>query len=118
MSLVIKPYIKKIKSKLKNKKFSLQFLPSSIESLSTQKKVFFKGRNLKVDYLIDIIHNLILKYYFKKENLFALNSVILKEKYGQLYNYYIEYLINNNLRKTIFKRIYIKSLLTIKKYIK
>ena len=35
---------------------------------------------------------MILKYYSKKENLFALNSEVLKSKYGYYYNYYIDFL--------------------------
>lgn len=35
---------------------------------------------------------MILKYYFKKENLFALNAEILKSRYGYYYNYYINFL--------------------------
>ncbi len=36
---------------------------------------------------------MILKYYFKKENIFALNATILKIKYGYYYNYYIDFLV-------------------------
>ena len=83
-----------IQSTLKNKRFSLQFLPEKLEQISRTKKVKFKDRNLKPTYIIDIVHNLILKYYFKRENSFSLNATILKEKYGHLYNYYILYLVD------------------------
>lgn len=86
-----------IKKSLENKKCSLQFLPLSMESLSKEKNFTYKGQKLKTAYLIDIIHNLILKYYFKKENKFHLMSPILKEKYGYLYNYYMNYLIENKV---------------------
>lgn len=86
-----------VTDRVKSKKYSLQFLPKSIEHLTNQVYITFKEKNLKVTYLIDIIHGLLLKYYFKKENLFNLSSIILKEKYGYLYNYYMDYLISINV---------------------
>lgn len=82
-----------IRKKLEEKKHSLQFLPESLEAFSKNKKFEYKGQKLKSSYVLDIIHNLILKYYFKKDNRFHLMSTILKEKYGHLYNYYMDYLI-------------------------
>ena len=82
-----------IESKLKNKKFSLQFLPGALTELSKEKKIVFKGKNLKTAYLLDIIHNMLLKYFFKRNNHFPLNAIVLKERYGYLYNYYIRYLV-------------------------
>lgn len=84
-----------IRNNLQNKNHSLQFLPVSLFEISKIKFVTFKNQNLKTAYLIDIVHNLLLKYYFKKENRFSLSSLILKEKYGYLYNYYIEWLLQN-----------------------
>lgn len=89
------------KSKLKDKKFSIQFLPSKMIPVSQTKHIFHKGQKLKSSYLIDIVHNLILKYYFKKENRFNISSVVLKEKYGYLYNYYIDYLKDSGILKLI-----------------
>ena len=86
-----------INKNLEVKKCILQFLPSSLESISKQKNFTYKGQKLKTSYLIDIVHSLILKYYFKKENKFHLMSPILKEKYGYLYNYYMNYLIDNKI---------------------
>jgi len=91
------PYHLMLQSTLKNKRFSLQFLPEKMKFIAKSKKIQFKNKNLKPSYLIDLIHNLILKYFFKKENSFNLNATILKEKYGHLYNYYIQYLIDNNI---------------------
>jgi len=82
-----------IRKKLEGKKHSLQFLPESMEVFSKSKSFEYKGQKLKTSYAIDIVHNLILKYYFKKDNRFHLMSTILKEKYGHLYNYYMDYLI-------------------------
>lgn len=86
-----------IKKNLEGKKCSLQFLPVSLETISKQKNFTYKGQKLKTSYLIDIVHNLILKYYFKKDNKFHLMSPILKEKYGYLYNYYMNFLTENGI---------------------
>ena len=86
-----------IKKNLESKKCSLQFLPVSLEQISKQPNFIYKGEKLKSAYLIDIIHNLILKYYFRKENKFHLMSPILKEKYGYLYNYYMDFLTENKM---------------------
>jgi hypothetical protein len=73
-----------------------QFLPKSLEFLKETDTIIFKSKKLKTPFFVDILHDLILKYYFKKENSFNLSSLILKEKYGYLYNYYMDYLIENN----------------------
>lgn len=93
-------------NRLNKKTFSLQFLPECLSYLSTKKIVIFNDKKLKSDYLIDIIHNLVLKFYFKKENRFALNATVLKDKYGYLYNYYINYLIDCNF--LLLKTNYLK----------
>jgi hypothetical protein len=95
-----------LQSTIKNKRFSLQFLPQKFESISKLKKIQYQNKNLKPSFLIDIVHNLILKYYFKRENLFNLNATILKEKYGHLYNFYIKYLLDNNILE--LKKNYLK----------
>lgn len=87
----------KIKRNVESKKWCIQFLPTSLETESSIKKISHNGVLLKTSYIIDIIHNLILKYYFKKENLFNLSSLILKEKYGHIYNKYIDYLLEKNI---------------------
>ena len=81
----------------RNKKNSLQFLPESLVELSKSTHFQYKETKLKTAYIIDIVHNLLLKYYFKKENSFTLSSVILKDKYGYLYNYYINFLKDNGI---------------------
>lgn len=92
-----------ISKNLHSKKYSIQFLPESLMEESFKKNVTHKSQNLKTAYLIDIVHNLILKYYFKKENSFNLSSVVLKEKYGYLYNYYIDYLVTKETLKLVKK---------------
>ena len=86
-----------VSKRIDDKSFSLQFLPECLYGISTIKTLEFNNTKLKTNYLIDIVHNLILKYYFKKENRFALNATILKDKYGYLYNYYINYLVSNGI---------------------
>jgi hypothetical protein len=56
-----------ITKKLNKKKQSLQFLPKCLESISDKKTIDFNNQKIKTSYLIDITHNLILKYYFKKK---------------------------------------------------
>jgi len=87
-------YRPKIKFRKKlQRKSSIQFLPQILSDFSIKEFFDFKEKKLKSAYLIDIIHTLILKYYFKKENLFHLSSIVLKDRYGYLYNYYIQYLV-------------------------
>ena len=69
----------------------------SLKKESLYKKIEYKQHNLKVSYLVDITHNLLLKYYFKKDNIFNLSSIVLKEKYGYIYNYYIDYLVESKI---------------------
>ena len=104
-----KEYIPKLKfdfkKKLANKKYSIQFLPHQLNTESKTEFLMYKGKKIKSAYLIDIVHNLILKYYFKKDNSFNLSSIVLKEKYGHLYNYYIDYLIEKNVLVLIKKHL-------------
>jgi len=86
-----------IRKKLENKKNILQFLPKCLEEISKTNNFTYKGKKLKTSYLIDVIHTLILKYYFKKENKFYLFSPILREKYGYLYKYYMDYLLDHDI---------------------
>jgi hypothetical protein len=102
-----------VTKRIDEKLFSLQFLPECLYGISNIKSLEFNGVKLKTNYLIDIVHTLILKYYFKKENRFALNATVLKDKYGYLYNYYINYLVSNgvlvlktNYQNGVTSRIY------------
>jgi len=82
-----------------------QFLPENFLYLTKSKTVSYKNINLKTAYLINIIHELILKFYFTNRNYldaepnkdiqFNLWSSILRKKYGMYYNYYMDYLIEN-----------------------
>lgn len=86
-----------LKKNIDVKTSSLQFLPKALFEISKEKYFYYKGKKLKTSYLIDITHNLILKYYFRKENKFHLLATILKEKYGYNYNYYMDYLLENKI---------------------
>jgi len=84
-----------------DKKFLYQFIPEKYTYLLKVPKIEYNGVNLKTDYIINIIHELILKYYFHKDDViekelkFNIWSILLKEKYGAYYNYYINYLVDN-----------------------
>jgi hypothetical protein len=86
-----------VSKRVEDKTFTLQFLPECLYHIENIKTINYKETKLKTDYLIDIVHSLVLKYYFKKENRFAINATVLKDKYGYLYNYYISYLVDNNI---------------------
>jgi hypothetical protein len=86
-----------IREKLELKERTLQFLPVKMQYLVDCKTILHNNKKIKTAYLVDIIHGLILKYYFKKDNKFSLHSSILKEKYGHLYNHYISWLVDNRL---------------------
>jgi hypothetical protein len=90
-------YRSNISSKLNKKTKSLQFLPEVLKPISQLKTINFNDKKIKVSYLIDIIHNLMLKYYFKKENSFTINATVLKQKYGHEYKAYVDYLVENRI---------------------
>lgn len=94
-------YRSSISSKINKKTKSLQFLPKCLEDIYSKKNFTFNGQKLKSRYIIDIVHNLLLKYYFKKENKFTLNAMVLKDKYGYLYKHYVDYLVYKNIIKMI-----------------
>ena len=83
------------------KDFLYQFIPKEFTYLLKTDKLNHKGIKLKTAYLINIIHDLILKYYFQKDEIlekelrFNIWSILLREKYGARYNYYIDYLVEH-----------------------
>ena len=83
-----------------NKDYLEQFIPESFDYLTKTKKIEYNGQNLKTDYIINIINELLLKFYFHKDDTiekeirFNLWSKLLRDKYGHLYNYYIQYLLD------------------------
>ena len=82
-----------------------QFIPSKFEYLNKIKIIKYKDVNLKTAYLINIIHEIILKFLFSNKKYidfevcddikFNLWSIILRNKYGMYYSKYIDYLIDN-----------------------
>lgn len=87
--------MKKKYEKIKNIESILgiqQFIPKRFDYLSKENKIFFNNQILKTDYLINIIHELIIKFLFTNDIYFNLWSILLKKKYGKHYNYYIKYL--------------------------
>ena len=80
----------------KDRKYLYQFIPRKFEYLTQIKKIQYNGINLKTDYLINIIHELIIKYFFTNEIKFNLWSILLRNKYGKYYNYYINYLVEKD----------------------
>ena len=82
--------------------YLFQFIPDTFNYLTKIKKIKYNGTNLKTDYLINIIHELILKYYFHKDDSidkeirFNMWSTLMRSKYGAYYNYYINYLIDKD----------------------
>ena len=81
-----------------------QFIPEKFDYITKSKVIVYNDVNLKTAYLINIIHELILKFYFAGRNYldgeptneikFNLWSPILRKKYGMHYNVYIQYLID------------------------
>ena len=66
----------------KQKDYIYQFIPRNYEYLTKQKKIKFVGKNLKTDYLINIMDEMILKYFFTNDVKFNLWSEILRKKYA------------------------------------
>ena len=63
--IITKESSESVAKRIDDKLFSLQFLPECLYGISTIKTLEFNNVKLKTNYLIDIVHNLILKYYFK-----------------------------------------------------
>jgi len=85
--------------------FLLQFVSKDFQYLTQQKKLSYKGISLKCSYLIDIINQLLQKYYFSNniDTKFNLSSTILRKRYGEHYNYYIEYLCEHGFMSLVSK---------------
>jgi len=88
-----------------NEDYLLHFISRDFQYLTQQKTFQYKGVNLKSSYLISIIHELLIKYYFSVniETKFNLSSLILRKKYGEHYNYYIEYLCERGFMSLVSK---------------
>lgn len=82
--------------------YLIQMIPMKYNYLTKTNKIRYKGINLKTDYLINLIHEFMSKYYFHKpeeyDRIVKINvwSIILKKKYGAYYNLYMDYLIEHD----------------------
>lgn len=94
--------ISNLKNELENKKSLLQFLPKCLENLKNIKTIEYKEDKLKTSYIFDIVNNLILKYYFKKDNRYSINASVLKDKYGYKYKLYVDWLVENNIISMLY----------------
>lgn len=83
------------------------YIPRDFLYLKDTKKILYKNKILKTDYLMKIINDLIIKIIYNDipDNKVNLWSLILKENYGIYYNFYIDYLIENNFMK-LFSNYY------------
>jgi hypothetical protein len=92
-----------IEEKLRNKKNILQFLPKNLESLINGRDIIiYQEKRLKSTFIIDIVHGLLLKYFTTLKHgigevNFNLSSLILREKYGNTYSFYLKYLVENKI---------------------
>lgn len=81
------------------------FCPENFLYLNKTKFIEYKGLNLKTDYLISLIHEIILRFQLDDNDIelneFTINlySKILRDKYGMNYKYYIDYLIEIGFMK-------------------
>lgn len=88
-----------------SKKELVQFIPRKYEYLLKNEFIVYSGKTLKTAYFVNIINDILIKYYFHKNDLvdketnFNLWSVLLKKKYGMDYNYYINYLMDFDFMK-------------------
>jgi len=83
------------------KGYLYQFIPKEFEYLTKVTTLEYKDKKLKTAYLVNIIHELILKYYFTNEVKHNLWSVILKKKYGKYYSHYIKYLVEYDFMEIV-----------------
>lgn len=74
----------------------LKYTSNIFDDIYTKKYIIYKNVKLKSVFLINIIDMFLNKYVVFKIDNMRLNSLILKHIYGSRYNYYIEYLIDNN----------------------
>ena len=90
-----------------SKSYLYQFIPSFLYGITDKKKVIFNGKAIKTDYIVNMAHELLVKYYFQKndiiekENKFPLWSILLKKRYGKYYNYYVDYLADKDFIRMV-----------------
>ena len=80
-----------------NIKYLHNYLPEILESESTVDTVLYSSNNLKTSYLIDLTSYFISQYLFFGDDEVPLSSKITREKYGENYKFYIDYLVEKNI---------------------
>jgi hypothetical protein len=91
-------YIDNIKSRLMTKKYTYQFVPKRLRNvIKNQIKIPYKGKNLKPTYLVDLTHQMVIKYFSYGLKEYNLSSVVMRDRYGTWYNYYVDFLIENKI---------------------
>jgi len=80
-----------------NIKYLHNYLPEILESESTADSVLYKSNNLKTSYLIDLSSYFISQYLFLGNDEVPLSSKITREKYGENYKFYIDYLVEKQI---------------------
>ena len=84
-------------NKIQNKKWILEFVPLDLLFLTKTKKIIWKDRKIKTHYIIHLINYMICKYYHTDKKEVNLSSEVLRKWYGTFYNYYMEFLLDNNI---------------------
>ena len=71
-------------------------IPQRFHYIKDIQKIEYNGINLNTSYLLDIMSESIMRYHTYGNRSYRLHSLILKEIYGKFYNYYMDFLIENN----------------------
>jgi hypothetical protein len=78
--------------KIMDKTHVLRFIPENLGFLREHRSIESGNKNLKTDYLFDLIHTFVINYHFNGHDTLNLCADIVKEKYGGYYKAYISYL--------------------------
>lgn len=84
-------------------KHLVQFLPKEFEYLTKTDKIVCNDTKLKTCYIINLMNELIVKYYFTNEIYFNLYSLILRRKYTHLYHKYLDYVVSTKFLSLVSK---------------
>lgn len=79
------------------KKSILQFCTTDYPYLFENKHVSYKKKLLKTSYIIDLMHTFLFRKYLYKKDTMHLWSVLLRKRYGTLYNYYVDWLLDHRI---------------------
>lgn len=80
--------------------FILEVIPYNLkQSLTSVDSIIYKDKKLRCDYLIDIISNIFILSNIRNNDGFKIQATTYKKRYGAYYNYYIQYMIDNDIIK-------------------